>query len=120
MAETHQHIKRLPACSLQGLASEISTAIAVVGVDTGLAHLAAALRTPSLSLYGATESKLTGTMGERQIHLQADFECAPCLKRQCHYQGKSAVQPACYATIDVDRTWQALMQLIAAQDAVIV
>jgi heptosyltransferase-1 len=41
----------------------------VVGVDTGLAHVAAAVGTPSVTLYGPTLPGLTGTIGERQVHL---------------------------------------------------
>jgi heptosyltransferase-1 len=40
-------------------------------VDTGLAHLAAALGTPQLTLYGPTLPQLTGTIGARQLWLSS-------------------------------------------------
>jgi len=40
-----------------------------VGVDTGLAHLAAALGTPQVSLYGPTLPQLTGAVGANQVWL---------------------------------------------------
>jgi len=46
--------------SLEALAGLISRAELVVGVDTGLVHLAAALGTPTVSLFVATDAKLAG------------------------------------------------------------
>jgi heptosyltransferase-1 len=37
--------------------------------DTGLAHLSALVETPSLTLYGPTDTKLIGTEGKNQLHL---------------------------------------------------
>jgi len=47
------------------LASLFARAHAVVGVDTGLVHLAAAVGTPTLALFVATDPRLTGVIGER-------------------------------------------------------
>jgi len=43
-----------PALSLASLASVIARARGVVGVDTGLTHLSAALDVPTVALFGAT------------------------------------------------------------------
>ena len=40
--------------------------------DTGLAHLSAVVNTPSLTLYGPTDTKLIGTKGKDQIHIVGD------------------------------------------------
>lgn len=40
--------------------------------DTGLAHLSALVDTPSLTLYGPTNTKLIGTKGNNQIHIVGD------------------------------------------------
>ena len=37
--------------------------------DTGLAHLSALSGTPSITLYGPTETALIGTYGKNQIHI---------------------------------------------------
>ena len=37
--------------------------------DTGLAHLSALVNTPSITLYGPTDTKLIGTEGKNQLHL---------------------------------------------------
>jgi len=51
----------IPArASLSGLASLLARAVWVVGVDTGLTHLAAALGTPTIAIFAATEPRLAG------------------------------------------------------------
>jgi heptosyltransferase-1 len=49
-----------PALTLGQAAALLSQAVAVVGVDTGLVHLAAALNTPALAIYRASDPGLTG------------------------------------------------------------
>ncbi len=49
-----------PKMSLTEGASLLSRARAVIGVDTGLAHLAAALSVPTIGIYTATDPALTG------------------------------------------------------------
>jgi heptosyltransferase-1 len=53
----------VPPMPLADLAALLAHARFVVGVDTGLAHLAAAVRTPVLALYTATQPALTGVLG---------------------------------------------------------
>lgn len=62
----------LPRLGLTALAGWLAHARVVVGVDTGLMHLAAALGTPGLSLYGPTLPQLTGAVGRNQVWLQDD------------------------------------------------
>ena len=52
-----------PPLSLNPLASLIARAALVIGVDTGLAHLATALKTPTIALYISTDPALTGVYG---------------------------------------------------------
>lgn len=59
-----------PAMNLTDLAGLLAGAALVVGVDTGLVHLAAALGRPTLALFCASEPGLTGVhAGERAINL---------------------------------------------------
>jgi len=108
LADAHPLATVMPAMNLQTLAAEISTARGVIGVDTGLAHLAAALNVPSVTIYGSTNPTLTGTCGENQIHLQTDFKCSPCLKRDCTFSKKLA----CYETISPKQVWQTLLNIL--------
>lgn len=62
--------KVIPPSSLTDLACLIGQAEGVVGVDTGLTHLAAALDRPVVALYVATDPALTGVFaGRKAINL---------------------------------------------------
>lgn len=52
----------LPPATLRELAGRLSSARIVVGVDTGLVHLAAALGRPTLALFAASDPALTGVL----------------------------------------------------------
>ena len=53
----------LAPCGLREMAVHLSNAVAVIGVDTGLTHLACALDKPTIALYCATHPGLTGVYG---------------------------------------------------------
>ncbi|ALO44996.1 lipopolysaccharide heptosyltransferase I [Pseudohongiella spirulinae] len=107
IAEHQPHVRVLERAGLSELAAQIAGCAGVVAVDTGLGHLAAAFNCPTVSIYGATDTALTGTFGHNQLHLKSDLPCAPCLKRECHYKGQLLsdstaldgefrVEPPCY------------------------
>ena len=95
----------LPAMSLDALAEHLAGAALVVGVDSGLSHLAGALGVPTIVLYGSTSARLTGVRGSRVSSLASDLSCAPCLARRCRYEGApehwrgEPVTPPCYARL---------------------
>ncbi len=52
-----------PAMNIADLAALLAGGRAAVGVDTGLTHLAVALKVPTVALYTATDPGLTGVLG---------------------------------------------------------
>lgn len=72
IAEGLAGVKVLPKLSLTELAAQIAHAQAVISVDTGLAHLTAALDKPNITLYGPTDPQLIGTYGKNQLYLKKD------------------------------------------------
>ncbi len=110
-ASSSAHV--LPRSSIKNLTSVLMYAQGVVGVDSGLAHLTAACGTPSVSLYGSTSAKLTGTMGDKNKALQAKFDCSPCLKKECVYVAESSVKPACYEKLPATYVWNKLESLMS-------
>jgi heptosyltransferase-1 len=58
----------LPRKSLEELATVFVAARAVVGVDTGLTHLAAALGAPTVGIYCASDPARTGIYGAPRAH----------------------------------------------------
>lgn len=67
LAEGFNHVEVLPRLSLEQVAEVLAGAKAVVSVDTGLSHLAAALDRPNITLYGPTDPGLIGGYGENQV-----------------------------------------------------
>ncbi|MEX2367421.1 MAG: lipopolysaccharide heptosyltransferase I, partial [Pseudohongiellaceae bacterium] len=132
-AEEHERARRIAAGSsnveiignltLTDVARILMRARAVVAVDTGLAHLAAALGLPVVSLYGSSDPELTGTYGRSQLHLKSAFSCSPCLDKQCQYGGEKpvsrfhnksfVVNPPCYSDNPPEQVWQRVNGLIA-------
>ena len=52
--------------------------------DTGPMHVAAALKTPVIAVFGPTEPRRTGPYGQAQRVLQArELPCVPCFKARC-------------------------------------
>jgi len=124
IAQVRAGVIVLPELSLPSLASLISRAAAVVAVDTGLAHLAAALDVPVISLYGPTDPSLSGTWGRHQIHLQSSLNCAPCMQRKCLYDGEPVIDkaggspvlvvPPCFASNPPAKVFDQLSTLVSA------
>ena len=70
LALNQPHVTVLPKLSLTELAQLLLHARVTIAVDTGLGHLAAALNSPTISLYGPTDPKLIGTVGQHQTHVK--------------------------------------------------
>lgn len=119
---TIEGVEILPKMNLMELAGELAGATAAVSVDTGLGHLTAALNVPVVSVYGATDSRLTGIYGNTQKVIQSDYECSPCLRRICkfkkaaEYQSSAAVPP-CFVAIKTDIVLVQLTELLKKNEA---
>jgi len=58
---------------------------AVVGADTGVLHLAAALERPTVTFWGPSASWRSGPQGARHRHVESHPPCGPCFKRTCDH-----------------------------------
>jgi heptosyltransferase I len=122
IAADNAMVRVLDKQSLSGLAKYIQQSRGVISVDTGLGHLAAALAKPAVSLYGPTNPDLSGTFGDKQLHLNSNLNCAPCVKKFCsysgpgitdEYEGKSfAVTPPCFSSHKPEMVWQQFEKLL--------
>ncbi len=66
----------LPSLDLTTLSGVLAHAHGVVGVDTGLSHLATALQRPVVALYTATRPEATGVYGSfRAVNLGGIGQC---------------------------------------------
>lgn len=72
-----RRLHMLPLCGL------LSRAKAVVGADTGIVHLAAALSAPTVSFWGPSASWRSAPLGPKDRQIESNPECGPCFKRRC-------------------------------------
>jgi len=71
--------------SIPEIVSVLRGSALFVGNDSGLMHLAAALGTPTLGLFGSTSPVWTGPRGPRTgIAAATGFPCQPCYRRTCN------------------------------------
>ncbi|RDH90152.1 MAG: lipopolysaccharide heptosyltransferase I [endosymbiont of Seepiophila jonesi] len=113
LSEDMGNAEVLPKLDLAGLAGVIAGARGVAAVDTGLAHLTGALGVPAVILYGPTRPSLTGVVGESQVNLEVDFDCAPCLKRTCVYAEAAGGDPVCFDSLAPETVFARLAQLMS-------
>jgi heptosyltransferase-1 len=121
---TNGSVTVLAKMTLNDIVRKLLHVTGVVAVDTGLAHLAAALDIPLVSLFGPTNPGLTRPYGAtkgRQLQLQVDYACIACLKRTCFLSKSSTpingskaslITPACYTALTPDKVKLALYKLI--------
>lgn len=55
----------------------------LISNDSGLMHLAAALKIPQIAIFGSTDPTLTGPLNPKARVLQTTLSCSPCFKRIC-------------------------------------
>lgn len=69
--------------SLLELAAVLKIAVSGVGPDSGPGHLAAALGTPFITLFGPTSPARTAPFGCEQLVVRSTVTCCPCYKKKC-------------------------------------
>ncbi len=69
--------------SFGGLAALLARSRALLTVDSGPMHLAAALGTRCFALFGATDPVLTGPYGPAHVVFRSPCPASPCLERNC-------------------------------------
>lgn len=62
-----------------------------VANDSGIMHLAGALNTPGVAVFGCTDPVLTGPVAGQWVLLMEKLGCAPCFKRRCQITGSDCL-----------------------------
>ena len=94
--------------SLLELTAVLKAARAAVGPDSGPGHLAGAVKTPYVSLFGPTDPALTAPYGSEHLVVQVKPECSPCYKRKCPIPDRW-----CMRQIDVGKVKDKIAQALA-------
>ncbi|WP_167332062.1 glycosyltransferase family 9 protein [Stutzerimonas chloritidismutans] len=77
----------------------------VVANCNGVSHMAAAVQTPVLGIYGPTDPALTGPFAKKFTPVTHDIQCRPCYGYG-YIQGCG--NPICMSSISVNQVWVAL------------
>ncbi|MBI3599382.1 MAG: lipopolysaccharide heptosyltransferase I [Nitrospinae bacterium] len=72
-----------PPTSLRQLIALLRRCRLFVGGDTGPLHIAAALKIPTVAIYGPSNPLRNGPYGDGHIIVHKEIECSGCYKRNC-------------------------------------
>ena len=96
---------------LPALASALAQCDVVISNDSGPLHLAAAVGTPTISLWGAGDPSRTGPPDGHRILRHTELPCLECVRNQCPRRGRGYILAdaynECLRLIEVDRVLDA-------------
>jgi len=79
--------------------------------DSGLMHVAAALRVPQVALFGSTDPRKTAPLNDKAVVIHPkEISCTPCFKSECPEDLE------CMKSITVDEVATAAEQLLAKME----
>lgn len=94
--------------SLDQSAALLSKCNCLVSSDTGPLHLATAVGTPVVGLFGSTDPGRTGPIGKNTQVIIKALDCIPCEEKQCPLGTR-----ACMAAITVNEVFEATRKAVA-------
>jgi 3-deoxy-D-manno-octulosonic-acid transferase/heptosyltransferase-1 len=97
----HPAVNASGKTSLTQLAYLLSLSDLMITVDSGPMHLASAMGTPLVALFGPTASWRTGPYGSSAQVIASPLSCSPCFKRACESK-------TCMKGITVDEVLEAV------------
>lgn len=97
---------------VEELAALLSLCSCYLGNDSGVTHLAAAVGTPTVALFGPTDPSVWGPRGRRVAVLRGEVECAPCSRGtalECRAR-------SCLETVTVEQVLEAVAAMLDGGD----
>lgn len=100
-------VNRIGQTTVEQLIDELRECRLLLTNDTGTMHLAALLGVPVVAIFGSTEPRLTGPLGNGHIILRHHVECSPCFLREC------PIDFRCMKEISADEVAAAVLSTLA-------
>jgi lipopolysaccharide heptosyltransferase II len=102
--------------TLGQLAALLARCRLVLGVDSGPLHLAVAVGTPTVHLYGPVDSRTFGPWGDpaRHVVLTSDMDCIPC--NRLDYRPDELEEHRCVWDISEAQVSEAARRLLEQED----
>jgi len=91
--------------SLKQLVALISRATLFIGIDSGPMHIAAAVKTPLVAIFGPQNPQRWGPWGDGHIVVQKSWDCVPCRKKGCDNKG---IMSLCLEKLSVEEVIPAI------------
>ena len=95
--------------SLRQLTSLISLCDVLLTNDSGPMHIADALGTPIVALFGSTSEVVTGPYRSSGVVIHKHVDCSPCYQRTC------PIDFRCMKRIEADEVYGAIQKVLAAK-----
>ncbi|MFA6411520.1 MAG: glycosyltransferase family 9 protein [Syntrophales bacterium] len=95
--------------NLKELAALLSLSRLHVGVDSAAPHIAAAVGTPTITIYGPSDWRDWAPVGEPHQVVTLDMDCSPCHQKGCDGQGRSR----CLENMSVGQVQTAIMRAVS-------
>lgn len=106
----HKSIMAAGKTNLKELAALIKKCAVFIGNDTGPMHLAIAVGTPVVAIFGPTHHIYTGPYGSNQIVVRKQMVCAPCFQaKKCPKYTKVE----CLESISPQEVWVAAKKFLS-------
>ncbi len=99
--------------SLVELSYLLKGARGCVGPDSGPAHIAAAVGTKHVTLFGPTSAQRVAPFGSEHLSVHSSVGCSPCYRREC-----PGLNTVCMRLISADSVWQKLQQVLGEKNQV--
>ncbi len=108
------HVRSLvDQLTLRETAEAMAAAGAVVGNDSGLSHVAGALGTPTLILFGPTPDKTLGPLPANVRVMRAGLDCEPCWFGRKFAQCDKRID--CLRQLPVERVEEVLLEMMGLE-----
>ncbi len=102
----HSCVNRVGQTTLEQLIDELRECRLLLTNDTGTMHLASLLGVPTVAIFGSTEPRLTGPLGDRHIIVRHQVECSPCFLREC------PIDFRCMKAVSVDEAINGVLRIL--------
>lgn len=99
-------VNRIGQTTLEQLIHELRQCRLLLTNDTGTMHLAALLGVPVVAIFGSTEPRLTGPLGNGHTVLRHHVECSPCFLREC------PIDFRCMKAVGADKVAAAVLSML--------
>lgn len=102
----HSCVNRIGQTTLEQLIDELRKCRLLLTNDTGTMHLASLLGVPTVAIFGSTEPRFTGPLGDGHIIVRHQVECSPCFLREC------PIDFRCMKAVSVDEAISGVLSIL--------